>query len=67
MTYIEKYDKDSVFILYDFHVYFGNKQRPPEPSIVRALRDLIITLKTGNVRKNIIFIKSFRKISKTKR
>ena len=56
IEYIEKYDKDSVFILYDFHVFFGNKQRPAEPTVVRALRDLIVTLKTSNVRKNIIFI-----------
>ena len=56
IEFIEKYDKDSVFILYDFHVFFGCKQRPPEPTITRALRDLIPTLKTSNVRKNIIFV-----------
>lgn len=56
IDFIEKYDKDSVFIVYDFHVFFGSKQRPPEPTITRALRDLIPTLKTSNVRKNIIFI-----------
>lgn len=56
IEYIEKYDKDSVFILYDFHVYFGTKQKPADPTIVRALRDLIPILKTSNVRKNIIFI-----------
>jgi SpoVK/Ycf46/Vps4 family AAA+-type ATPase len=56
IEFIEKYDKDSLFILYDFHVFFGNKQRPAEPGIVRALRDLIPTLKSNNIRKNIIFI-----------
>ena len=56
IDFIEKYDKDSVFILYDFHVFFGTKQRPPEPTVTRALRDLIPTLKTSNIRKNIIFI-----------
>lgn len=56
IEYIEKYDKNSVFILYDFHVFFGNKQRPAEPTIVRALRDLIFGLKTSNARKNIIFV-----------
>lgn len=56
IEFIEKYDKDSVFILYDFHVFFGNKQRPADPTIVRSLRDLIPTLKTSAVRKNIIFI-----------
>lgn len=56
IKFIEKYEKDSVFILYDFHVYFGNKQRCADPQIVRALRDLLPTLKTGTVRKNVIFI-----------
>lgn len=56
IEYIEKYDKDSVFILYDFHVFFGADRRPADPTVVRALRDLITTLKTSAVRKNIIFI-----------
>ncbi len=56
ISYIEKYNKDAVFILYDFHVFFGHKQRPADPVIVRALRDLIPVLKTSQVRKNIIFI-----------
>ena len=56
ISYIEKYNKDAVFFLYDFHVFFGHKQRPADPVIVRALRDLIPVLKTSQVRKNIIFI-----------
>lgn len=56
IDYIERYEKDSVFVLYDFHVYFGTKQRPADPEIVRSLRDLISVLKTSTVRKNIIFV-----------
>ncbi len=56
IDFIEKYEKDSIFILYDFHVFFGCRQKPADPVIVRSLRDLIPTLKTSNVRKNIIFI-----------
>lgn len=56
IEYIEKYNKDSIFILYDFHVFFGNKQRPADPGITRSLRDLVPILKTSNARKNIIFI-----------
>ena len=56
IEYIEKYDKDAVFILYDFHVFFGTKQRPPEATIARAIRDLVPVLKTSQARKNIIFI-----------
>ena len=51
IEYIEKYDKDAVFILYDFHVFFGTKQRPPEATIVRAIRDLVPVLKTSQARK----------------
>ena len=56
IDYIEKYNKDSVFILYDFHVFFGNKQRPGDFAVIRALRDLVPMLKTSPTRKNIIFI-----------
>lgn len=56
LEYIEKYDKDAVFLLYDFHVFFGSKQKPPEATIVRAIRDLVPVLKTSQARKNIIFI-----------
>ena len=56
LEYIEKYDKDAVFLLYDFHVFFGTKQKPPEATIVRAIRDLVPVLKTSQTRKNIIFI-----------
>jgi SpoVK/Ycf46/Vps4 family AAA+-type ATPase len=56
IDFIEKYEKDSVFILYDFHVFFGTKHRPPDAEIVRSLRDLIPALKTSSIRKNIIFI-----------
>lgn len=56
IEFIEKYEKDSLFILYDFHVFFGNKQRQPDYGIIRSLRDLISTLKSNNIRKNIIFI-----------
>ncbi len=56
IEFIQNYDKDSVFILYDFHVFFGNGHRPADSNIVRSLRDIIPVLKTSTVRKNIIFI-----------
>lgn len=56
IDFITKYDKDSVFILYDFHVFFGTKCRQADSEIIRALRDLIPLLKTSPVRKNIIFV-----------
>ena len=56
IEFIKKYDNDAVFILYDFHVYFGGKHRNIDSSIIRALRDLISALKTSSKRKNVIFI-----------
>ena len=56
INFINKYNNDAVFILYDFHVYFGGKQRNSDSSIVRSLRDLISSLKTSSKRKNVIFI-----------
>ena len=56
IEFITKYEKDSVFILYDFHVYFGKKNCSGDPNVIRALRDLIPTLKTSQTRKTIIFV-----------
>ena len=56
IEFIKKYDNDAVFILYDFHVYFGGKHKNMDSSIIRALRDLISALKTSTKRKNVIFI-----------
>lgn len=56
IEFIEKYEKDSLFILYDFHVFFGNRQRPADNTIIRSLRDLIPTLKTNSIRKSVIFV-----------
>ena len=51
---IKKYDKNSVFIIYDFHVFFGCKGRNADNEVIRALRDLIPSIKLSQVRKNII-------------
>ncbi len=56
LDFIRKYDKDSVFIIYDFHVNFGVKNRTPDYGIIRKIRDIIPDLKLGAVRKTIFFI-----------
>ena len=56
LEYIEKYDKNAVFIFYDFHVNFGLRNRQPDYDVIRKLRDLVPILKTSTARKNIIFI-----------
>lgn len=56
IQYIQSINDNAVFILKDFHVYFGVKNRSVEYGIVRKLRDIIGTLKSGSMRKNVIFI-----------
>ena len=56
LEFIQKHDKDSVFIFYDLHVYFGIKNRVPDYDLVRKLRDLVGVLKTSQARKNVFFI-----------
>ena len=56
LEYIRKYDKDAVFIIYDFHVNFGVKNRAADYNVIRKIRDIIPDLKLGTVRKTIFFI-----------
>lgn len=56
VEFIEKYDSNAVFILYDFHVFFGTRQKCPDCGVIRSLRDLVPVLKMGSARKNIVFI-----------
>ena len=56
LNFVEKCDKNSIFIFYDFHINFGIKNRQPDYDIIRKLRDMVPLLKTSIARKNIIFI-----------
>jgi ATP-dependent 26S proteasome regulatory subunit len=56
LEFIRKYDKDAVFIIYDFHINFGLKNRTPDYNSIRKIRDIIPDLKLGSVRKTIFFI-----------
>lgn len=56
LEYIRKYEKDAVFILYDFHVNFGLKNRTPDYNVIRKIRDIIPDLKLGTVRKTVFFV-----------
>ena len=56
LEYIRKYEKDSVFIMYDFHTNFGVKGRQPDYGVIRKIRDIVPDLKLGMVRKTIFFI-----------
>ena len=58
IDFIRACNKNAVFIMCDFHVYFGIKGRQVDYNVVRHLRDIIGDLKTGNFRKNVIFLAS---------
>lgn len=56
IEYIRRCSVHSVFILKDFHVYFGVNNRPPEYGIIRGLRDAIYDIRDGMAKKNVIFV-----------
>ena len=58
IDFIRECNKNAVFILCDFHVYFGVKGRQVDYNVVRRLRDIIAELKTSKFRKNVIFLAS---------
>lgn len=56
LSFVEKCDKNAIFLFYDFHINFGVKNRQPDYDVIRKLRDMVSALKTSPARKNIIFI-----------
>lgn len=58
IDFIKNVKKHAVFVMCDFHVYFGIKGRQIDYNAVRHLRDIIGSLKTDKFRKNVIFLSS---------
>lgn len=58
IDFIKSCNKNAVFIMCDFNVYFGVKGRQVDYNVVRHLRDIIGELKTSKFRKNVIFLAS---------
>lgn len=56
LDFISKCNKNAIFIMCDFHVYFGVKGRQIDYNVVRKIRDNIAELKTSKYRKNVIFM-----------
>ncbi|HOO56345.1 MAG TPA: AAA family ATPase [bacterium] len=56
LEFIEKYTEPAVFILRDFHIYFGGHGRSADNLLIRRLRDLAINLKQNPSPQNVIFI-----------
>lgn len=53
---IDKCDEPAIFILKDFHVFFGGGCRTPDAQVIRRVRDLVPTLKACPRPKNVIFV-----------
>lgn len=56
---LERVTKDSepaLYILKDFHVFFGTQGRAPDHQVIRKVRDLVRTLKEAPQPKNVIFV-----------
>lgn len=58
IDFIRDCNKNSVFLMCDFHVFFGVKGRQVDYNVVRRLRDNLSDLKTSKFRKNVIFLAS---------
>jgi len=53
---IEKCPDPAVFILKDFHIYFGAQGRAVDFQVIRRVRDLVPVLKQSPRPKNVIFV-----------
>jgi len=58
VNFIKELNKNAIFVMCDFHVYFGIKGRQVDYNVVRKLRDIMPELKTGKLRKNVVFVAS---------
>ncbi|MER3447929.1 MAG: ATPase [Candidatus Dadabacteria bacterium] len=53
---IERFADPAIFLLKDFHIYFGGQGRQPDFQLIRKIRDLVPTLKQSPRPKNVIFL-----------
>lgn len=56
LEYIEHYAEPAIFVLKDFHIYFGGNNRPPDPQMIRKVRDLVPAIKLSPKPKNVVFL-----------
>lgn len=59
LEFIEKYDKPCLFVLQDFHVFFGSEWRASDYQIIRKLRDMLTSMKQSEHPINVIFTSPF--------
>ncbi|OPD26131.1 ATPase [Clostridium botulinum] len=56
LEFIEKCEEPAVFILKDFHVFFGVQGKNIDYNLIRKIRDLVTVLKASPNPKSVVFI-----------
>lgn len=56
LEFIERFNEPAIFVLKDFHIYFGGQARIPDPQVVRKVRDVVPALKQSPRPKNVVFL-----------
>lgn len=56
LEFIERCQEPAIFVLKDFHVFFGANNRPPDIQVIRKIRDLLPSLKQSLSPKNVVFV-----------
>ena len=56
LEFIERCQEPAIFVLKDFHVFFGANNRPPDIHVIRKIRDLLPSLKQSQSPKNVVFV-----------
>lgn len=59
LEFIEKYDQPCIFVLQDFHVYFGGQGKLADFQVIRKLRDMLNSIKRSVHPINVIFTSPF--------
>lgn len=56
LEFIENYQEPAIFVLQDFHIFFGDDGRNQDYQVIRKLRDIISSLKQSPNPKNVVFL-----------
>lgn len=56
LNFIEKCDEPAIFIMKDFHIYFGVNGKSIDYALIRKIRDLVTVLKDCEKPQNIVFV-----------
>ena len=56
LEFIDHYKEPAIFVLKDFHVFFGANNRQADIVVIRKMRDLLPKLKQSQSPKNVVFV-----------